>query len=168
MRRYVVTIFPDAPSAKAGVRALKDLASSDTIHLHGAAAVTKGADAKLIMQVVADDGPALTVTGALIGGLAGLSMGPLGVAFFAAGGAVFGASAGLTNREAGTSFAEQAAEPFAPPLEAVVAEVSTVDIDILIARLVACGGTVTQEETVSRRPASPKNSVSVPDEARWS
>ena len=127
---------------------LKDLASQDSIHLHGVATVTKASDGKLTMQVVADDGPAITATGAVIGGLAGLAMGPLATAIFAAGGAVFGASAGLTSRGAGKAFAEKVAQDLAPGLQAVVAEVSAGEIDGLLARLEAAGGTVTRRETL--------------------
>ena len=148
MSRFVVAIFPDAPSAQEGVRALRDLASEDVIQLHGAATVTKGDNGKLTMQVMADDGPAAAATGALIGGLAGLAIGPLAAAILATGGAVFGASAGLTNRGAGLAFAEQVTRDLAPGLAAVVAEVTTEDIAVLIARMEAFGGTVTRREKV--------------------
>lgn len=148
MRRFVVAIFPDAASAQEGVRALKDLASEGVIHLHGAATVTMADSGKLTMQVVADDGLALTATGALISGLGGLALGPLATAIFTAGGAVFGASVGLSNRGAGMAFAEQVAQDLAPRMEAVVAEVSIENIAVLATRLEAVGGTVTRRETV--------------------
>jgi uncharacterized membrane protein len=91
---------------------------------NGAATVTKGDNGKLTMQVMADDGPAAAATGALIGGLAGLAIGPFAAAILATGGAVFGASAGLTNRGAGLAFAEQVTQDLAPGLAAVVAEVT--------------------------------------------
>lgn len=150
MRRFVVAIFPNAEGAREGVRALKDLASEDVIHLHGAATVTKGDGGRLTMQVVADDGPALAATGAIIGGLAGLAMGPLASAIFATGGVVFGASAGLTSRGAGMAFAERVAQDLAPGLEAVVAEVSTENVTTLAARLEALGGTVTRREVLDQ------------------
>ena len=44
------------------------------------------------MQVMADDGPAVTATGALLFGLAGLAIGPLAAAIFATGGGFWGIS----------------------------------------------------------------------------
>jgi hypothetical protein len=100
------------------------------------------------MQVMADDGPAVTATGALLGGLAGLAIGPLAAAILATGGAVFGLSAGLTNRGAGLAFAEQVAQDLSPGQAAVVAEVTTDDLGVVISRLEAIGGNVTRQETV--------------------
>ncbi|WP_300779394.1 DUF1269 domain-containing protein [Enhydrobacter sp.] len=148
MSRFVVAIFPDLPSAQGGIRALKDLASEDVIRLHGAATVTKGDRGKLTMRVMADDGPAITAAGALLGGLAGLAIGPLAVAILAAGGAVSGAAAGITHRAAGEAFAEQVAQDLPADSAAVVAEVTTEDVAILVARLEAVGGTVTRQDTL--------------------
>lgn len=83
----------------------------------------------------------------MIGGLAGLAIGPLAAAVLATGGAVFGASAGLTNR-GGMAFAEKVTQDLPTPLAAVVAEVTTDGVAVLVARLEAVGGTVTRQETV--------------------
>ena len=94
MSSFVVAIFPDVASAHEGIRVLKELASEDVIQLYGAATVTKEESGKLTMRVMADDGPAIAAAGGLLGGLAGLAIGPLAAAIFAAGGAVSGAAAG--------------------------------------------------------------------------
>lgn len=151
MSRFVVAIFPDLPGARVAIHVLKDLAAEDVIHLHGAATVTKEDSGKLTMQVMADEIPAVTATGALLGGLAGLAIGPLATAILATGGAVFGASAGLTNRGAGMAFAEQVAQDLPHGLTAVVAEVTTENVGVVIARLAALGGNVTRQETVPER-----------------
>ena len=145
MSRFVVAIFPDIPSAQAAIGALKGLASDGIVDLHGAATVTKDDSGKLTMQVMADDGPGVTVTGALLGGLAGLAIGPLAAAILATGGAVFGASASLTSRGAGIAFAEQVAQDLPPGLAALVSEVTTEDLGLVIDRLEAVGGVVTRE-----------------------
>ena len=149
MSSFIVAIFPDASSAVKGQNVLNDLASRKVIQLDGAAMIKKGDEGKLIMQVTADDGPAIAATGALIGGLAGLAIGPLATAVLAAGGAVYGASAGLTNRGAGMAFAEQVTQDLAPGLTALVAEMSTEDPATLVSRLEAAGGTVTRQQTLS-------------------
>lgn len=143
-----MAIFPDLSSAQNGIRALKDLEIEGVVGLNGAATVQKAHDGKLTMNAMADDGPAVTATGALIGGLAGLAIGPLAAAIFAAGGAVFGASAGLTNRGAGMAYAKQVSHDLRPGLTAIVAEVTTKDMAVLVARLESLGGIVTRQEAV--------------------
>lgn len=142
MNRFIVAVFPDAPSAQQGLLALKTLAAETVIQLHGAATATKEDNGKLSMHVAADDGPAVMATGAVIGGLAGLALGPLAAAVLATGGAVFGASAGLTNRGAGMAYAKRVSEKLAPGLVAVVADVTTEDPDTLEARLKSVGATL--------------------------
>ena len=144
MNTCIVAIFPDIPSAQGAIHALKDLALDESIHLHGAATVTKNDKGKLTMQMMADDGPAVTATGALLFGLAGLAIGPLAAAIFATGGAVFGASAGLTNCGEGMALAKQVGQDLAPHQAAVVAEVTTNDLGSLIGHLEKLGGNVIQ------------------------
>lgn len=148
MSRFIVAIFPDLASAQEGIRTLKGLASERVIQLHGAATVTKAEGGKLTMKVTAHDGPAVVAAGAMIGGLAGLAIGPLATAILAAGGAVFGVSAGLTNRGAGMSFARKVTQDLSPGLAAVVADVTTEDVALLVTDLEGVGGTVTRQETV--------------------
>jgi uncharacterized membrane protein len=148
MSRFVVAIFPDLGSALEGIRVLKDLASERAVELHGAATVMKGDRGKLTMQVMADDGPALTAVGALLGGLAGLAIGPLAAAVLAAGGAVSGAAAGLTHRGEGRAFAKKVARDLPFNSAAVVAELTAESLDILAVRLEALGGTVVRNETL--------------------
>jgi len=150
MSTFIVALFSDTRSAGAGTKALKDLATDRVIRLHGSATVTKGDDGKLSMQVTADEGHRVTAAGVLIGGAAGLAIGPLAAAILAAGGAVFGASAALTNRASGKVFAEQVTQDLALGSVAVVAEVSTEDLTALISRLEAAGGTVTRQDSLSK------------------
>ena len=149
MSSFVVAIFPDVASAHEGIRVLKELASEDVIQLYGAATVTKEESGKLTMRVMADDGPAIAAAGGLLGGLAGLAIGPLAAAIFAAGGAVSGAAAGLSHRGAGEAFAEKVAHDLPFNSAAVVAEVTTQNLAILVARLEAVGGAVARQEPVA-------------------
>lgn len=146
MSAFVVAVFSDTSMAKEGVLALQALASNATIRLHGAAIVSKNPDGKLSMTVLVDEGHAVTAAGALIGGLAGLAIGPLAAAILAAGGAVFGASAALTNRGAGKALAEKISGDLSRDNAAVVADVTTEDMRAIIAELEALGGTVMQQE----------------------
>lgn len=148
MSSFFVAIFQDLSGAQAGIRALKSLAAEGVLDLNGAAAVQKARDGKLTMNVMADDGPAVTATGTLMGGLAGLAIGALAAAVFAAGGAVFGAAAGLTNREAGLAYAKHVSDDLAPGLTAMVAEVTTQHVAVLVTRLETLGGTLIRQETV--------------------
>ena len=81
------------------------------------------ASGKLSVQEVTKEGLGGTAVGALIGALAGLPLGPLAVTIGAAGGALIGGSADLTNEGADTEFAEKISRELAPGKAAVVAEV---------------------------------------------
>lgn len=130
---------------------LRDLSSERSIHLHGVAIVTKDKRGKLSMNVVADEGPKVAAAGALIGGLAGLAIGPLAAAILATGGAVAGASAGLTNRGAALAFAQQIADDLQEHSVAVVAEVTTEGAAAIAARLTELGAKITQEKLLGNR-----------------
>ena len=133
---------------KKEIRVLKGARLEKVIELHGAATVTKGDRGKLTMRVMADDGPAIAAAGIMLGGLAGLAIGPLAAAILAAGGAVSGAAAGLSHHGAGEAFAEKVAHDLPFNSAAVVAKVTAENLAILAARLEAVGGAVARQETV--------------------
>ena len=74
----------------------------------------RDASGKLSVQEVTKEGLGGTAVGALIGGLAGLPLGPLAVTIGAARGALIGGSADLTNEGADTKFAEKISRELAP------------------------------------------------------
>ena len=148
--KFAVVIFADVMDAREGIRTLKDLAAEEAIQLHGAAMITKANSGEFTMQVAADDGLAVAMTGALLGGLTGLVIGPLAAAILAAGGAVYGAAVALTNRHARMAVTERVGQDLTPDSAAVVANVTDEDSAALVARLEAIGGTVTRLEDSNR------------------
>ncbi|MBS3649337.1 DUF1269 domain-containing protein [Pseudaminobacter sp. 19-2017] len=142
MSTFIVVVFPDEASAQRGIRALKDLNSDSSLVLHGAAIVTKNAKGKLSMHVASDDALGTVAAGTLVGGLAGLGVGLLAAAILAAGGAVFGASAALTNRSADRKIMEDVSRHLRTDASALVADVDADDMAGLESRMNALGGTV--------------------------
>lgn len=142
MSKFIVVAFPDELGARQGLRVLKDLNSERSLVLHGAGIVTKDADGKLSMHVASDDGLGVAVPAALIGGLAGLGVGLLAAGIMAAGGAVFGASAALTNRGAGKKVMNDVSRHLHRASAALVADIDTDDKAGLESRMEEIGGSV--------------------------
>lgn len=143
MSEFIVVAFSDEASARQGLKVLTDL-KSDRLKVHGAGIVTKDDKGKLSMEVVSDEGIRLVAVGALLGGLAGLSIGLLATAILAAGGAVSGIAAALTHRGAGEQIMKNVARQLQAATAALVADVETDDLAGLKSRLEALGGIVQQ------------------------
>ena len=94
------------------------------------------------MQEITKEGLGGTAVGALIGGLAGLPLGPLAVTVGAAGGALIGNSADLLNQGDEAEFAEKISHELAPGKSAVVAEVDDDGVIAFEALMELIGGTV--------------------------
>ncbi len=77
MSKIVAAIFADRAKAYEGDLALKHLAAKG-VEVHASAIISKGSDSKLSVLEDSYDGFRVTAAAALIGGLAGLSGGPLG------------------------------------------------------------------------------------------
>jgi uncharacterized membrane protein len=142
MSTFIVVTFPDEAGALQGMQSLKDLNSERSLVLYGAGIVTKNDKGNLSMHVVSDEALGVVAAGALIGGLAGLGVGLLAAAVLAAGGAVFGASAALTNQGAGKAIMEEVSRHLRSETVAVVADVNVDDMAVLESRMKALGGTV--------------------------
>jgi uncharacterized membrane protein len=123
MSKFVVVILPDEAKITQATRALKDLHAKRSIKLYASVVVTRDMSGKLSVQEVTKEGHGGTAAGALIGGLAGLPLGPLAVTIGAAGGALIGDSADLLNQGDEAEFAEKISRELAPGKAAIVAEV---------------------------------------------
>ena len=95
MSTIVAAIFADRAQAYEGDLALKHLAAKG-VEVHASAIISQGSDGNLSGLGDGYDGFRVTAAAALIGGLAGLSGGPLGAMMGAVGGALIGVSAELT------------------------------------------------------------------------
>lgn len=148
MNQFITVGFPNEAAAERGLETLKELHSKGELVLHGAGIVSRDAKQELTMKVLVDRGWGVAATGAVIGGLAGLGVGLLAGAILAAGGAVWGASAALTNLGAGKKLMAEVSHHLPAGAAAVVADVDEFDISALEAAMKAIGGTL-------RRPAQP-------------
>lgn len=142
MSAFVVVMFPDAAMIPQGTDALKKLHAQGSIKLYGSAVLARDPSGKLSVQEVTKEGLGGTAVGALIGGLAGLPLGPLAMTIGAAGGALIGNSADLLNQGDEAKFAEKILRELTPGKAAVVAEVDEDGVIALEALMEGIGGSV--------------------------
>ncbi|MGC2461357.1 MAG: DUF1269 domain-containing protein [Steroidobacteraceae bacterium] len=145
MSKLVVVMFSDAAMTHKVIGALKKLRAERTIRLYASTVVARDASGKLSVQEVTKEGLGGTAVGALIGALAGLPLGPLAVTIGAAGGALIGGSADLTQEGADTEFVEKVSRELAPGKAAVVAEVDDDGSVAFEALMKSLGGTVVRK-----------------------
>jgi len=143
MSRFVVVTFPDAAMIHRATGALDKLHAERSIY--ASAVVAKDPSGKLSVQEVTKEGLGGTAVGALIGGLAGLPLGPLAVTLGAAGGAIIGNSADLLNQHDEIHFTEKLSRELAPGTAAVMAEVGEDGLTAFEALMKAIGGTVVRK-----------------------
>jgi len=143
MNRFVVVTFPDVAMIHRATGALDKLHAERTIY--ASAVVAKDPSGELSVQEVTKEGLGGTAAGTLIGGLAGLPLGPLAVTLGAAGGAIIGNSADLLNQHNEVQFTEKISRELAPGTAAVVAEVGEDGLIAFEALMKAIGGTVVNQ-----------------------
>jgi uncharacterized membrane protein len=140
MSKTVAAIFPDIAKAREGNLVLRKL-GAEGIAVHTSAIVFKNSDSKLSVLDAAYDGSHVTAVAALIGGLAGLPGGPLAAAIGAAGGALIGISAELTEKGAGKELVKRISDKLAPGNAAVVADIAEEGMSSFETRMSTMGGT---------------------------
>ena len=144
MSKYIGVIFPDEAKADEGSRVLKDLHAEGSIALSGMAVVVKDATGTLSVKKSVDERPLGMAAGALIGGLAGLPGGPVGIVIGATGGALVGRAADLGDL---TNFFDKVARELPPGNTAVVAEVTEHSgTSLCETRMQAIGGIIVREQ----------------------
>ena len=141
MRKFGVAIFPDEKTAFNGSRALKELREGSAT-VYASVVIVKHSNGNISELDRSGKGSHATATAAFIGGLAGLPAGPLAVAMGAAGGALIGLSAELTDRGVDARFLTKISHELAPDKAAIVADLEDDGLPSFDARMKACGGTV--------------------------
>ena len=141
MSKIVAAIFADRAKAYEGDLALKHLAAKG-VEVHASAIISKGSDSKLSVLEHSYDGFRVTAAAALIGGLAGLSGGPLGALMGAVGGALIGVSAELSENGERTKLVARISKELAPGSAAVVASIAEEGLSSFEKRMRAVGGTI--------------------------
>jgi uncharacterized membrane protein len=133
--------FPNEADVDQAVGAIvTKLTSAEPPRVYRLALVARGDDGKLSVRDITEESHGTIGAGALIGGLAGLSAGPLGAAIGAGAGALLGWSAEMVNEEAVDEFANRDWSELAPGDRAIVAEVSEETAHVFEALMAANGG----------------------------
>jgi uncharacterized membrane protein len=145
MSEFIVVSFPDEATARQGMEGLTKLKSEHFV-VHGAGIVTKDDRGTLSMQILADDGLSLVGAGALLGGLAGSTVGLMAAAVMATGGAMSGLGAALTHRGAGKRLMENVGRRLKAGSAALVADVDASDKAAVKSRMEALGGAVADRD----------------------
>jgi uncharacterized membrane protein len=144
--KFVLVTFPDEAKAHQGTSAVRDLQAKGSTKLYASALIARDSGGKLSVREITNEGRGGAAAGALIGGLAGLSAGPLAAILGAAGGAIIGISADLTNQHAETAFAEKMSPDLAPDRIAIVVELADEGVVPFQTLMEAIGGSVTIEQ----------------------
>jgi uncharacterized membrane protein len=142
LRKFGVAIFPDEKTASNGSRALKELGEGGDVTVYASVVIFKDSDGKISVLDHSDKGSHATAIAALIGGLAGLPAGPLAVAMGAAGGALIGVSAELTDRGVDARFVTKISHELAPGKAAIIADLEDDGWPLFDARMKEFGGAV--------------------------
>jgi uncharacterized membrane protein len=141
MRKFGVAVFPDERTASNGSRALKELIERGTT-VDASVVVVKHANGNISVLDRSGKESHATAIVAMIGGLAGLPAGPLAVAMGAAGGALIGFSAVLTDRGVDARFLTKISHELAPGKAAIIADLEDDSWPLFDARMKEFGGTV--------------------------
>ncbi len=141
MHRFGVAVFPDERTASNGSRALKEISEHGTT-VDASVVVVKDANGNVsVLDRLGRESHA-TALAAMIGGLAGSPAGPLAVAMGAAGGALIGFSAELTDRGVDARFLTKISHELAPGKAAIIADLEDDSWSLFEARMKEFGGTV--------------------------
>jgi uncharacterized membrane protein len=142
MRKFGVAIFPDEKTASNGSHALKELGEGGAT-VYASVVIVKHSNGNIsVLDRSGKGSHAAAIAAAFIGGLAGLPAGPLAVAMGAAGGALIGLSAELTDRGVDARFLTEISRELAPDKAAIVADLEDDGLPSFDARMKECGGTV--------------------------
>ena len=142
MSTFIVVNFPDAAMVHQATGAIKKIHAERSVKVYASAVVARDSAGKLTVQEVIKQGFGGTAAGALIGGLAGMPLGPLAVTLGAAGGAIFGVSADLVNESDDDKCIEKIARELEPGKAVVVAEVADDEATSFKSLMGAVGGIV--------------------------
>ena len=155
MSKFIVTVFDDEKAAYEGSRAMLELDREGRIAVYAASVITRCVDGHVEVKEAADDGPAGTATGMLVGTMAGaLGGAALAISGAAPAAIVGGMALGLTggtfvgfindvhNIGVDVEFLDDVGALLCPGKAAVVAEVTEGWTTPLDTRMEQLGGTV--------------------------
>jgi uncharacterized membrane protein len=140
--KLMVFVFPEDAKVDQAIGAIINrLTAKESMNVYRLAVVARDLDGKISVKDITEEGHGTIGAGALMGGLAGLAAGPLGVAIGAGAGALFGWSAELVNEEAVTEFANKHLSGLAPGRRVIIVEVAKDQASTFEDLMVANAGT---------------------------
>jgi uncharacterized membrane protein len=142
MNQMVVAVFDNESAAFAGLRELRDLHKEGGISLYASAVIVKDKTGRVSVKQEADQGPAGTAIGLLVGGLVGVLGGPAGVPFGGYIGGLTGLLFDLGKFGVDLAFFDDVSKALTAGKAAVLAEVEESWASLLDERLRTHGGTV--------------------------
>src|SRR5689334_18524143 len=114
MEKILVIVFDNQGRAEAGYRALTELQAEGEILLYASALVRMDADGSVAVKDTSDSASRPLIATALVGALAGLVLGPMGAAAWAAGGVVMGALYEFVKRGGREEFLQEVGQHLQP------------------------------------------------------
>ena len=145
MSALVLATFSDASALRAGMDEIKKLHDDASIKLSSLAVVARGPDGKLSVQEPEAERLGAACVGALIGGLAGLPLGPVAAIIGSASGALIGTSAEVVNRHDENRLIDEISREISPGTAAIVAELDEAGQAALEAAMERTGGTTVRK-----------------------
>jgi len=142
MSAFAIVTFSDPVSMQKAPPALKTMLAEGGTAVYASAVVTKGPNGKLSVQELTKDRLGGTAAGALIGGLAGLPLGPVAVTIGAARGALIGRSADLIHARDEAQFGDKIAQKLTSGKPVLVADIAGDMVVSFDTTMTAIGGAV--------------------------
>jgi uncharacterized membrane protein len=142
MSTLLIVNFADREKTGQGTSLIREMRADGSVKLYASTLVARDPNGRSIVQPITEEGIGGALVGALIGGLAGLPAGPLGMVVVAAGGALIGASADLVNQHSESDLADRVSQRLAPGAAAIVADVADDGVASFEARMQAVGGAI--------------------------
>lgn len=142
MERMLVVIVDNEHKAYQAADALQDLNENGAVGLKGAWVLTRQSDGSVAVVKTDDTLPEGSMGGAVIGGLAGLFGGPVGLAVGATSGLVIGATADIARARLDQDFVDEVRKSLAPGKAALVAEIDEEEPEAIDQRMGAMGGVI--------------------------
>jgi len=141
MSTLVLVTFPNMDTLRVGIEELNRLHADAGIKLDSLAVVACDAGGKLSVQERVAERHGATAAGALIGGLAGLPLGPVAAMIGAVGGALIGTSAEIVHRHDESALIDGMSRELTPGKAAIIAEVDDAGLTAFEAAMRRSGGT---------------------------
>jgi uncharacterized membrane protein len=146
MERMLVVIFDGEHKAYEAADALQEMNENGAVGMKGAWVLTRQRDGTVSVVKTDNTLPEASMGGAVVGSLAGLFGGPVGLAVGAASGLVIGATADMARARLDQDFVEDVRKSMAPGKAALVAEIDEEEPEAIDQRMGAIGGVILRRD----------------------